>query len=161
MSNSTDRSTDASTFFADAIAERVGANMGLPGSLADLEEPVWVASVRNQVSDLQRLRPGWDGFGAGPIRRDVLDYAGSLLEAIMMDDTPPPQVTPMSHEGILLEWHELGIDLEIEIETAGEAWVSIDKHKGKPESWPVKADFRSLSEPLEELTTVSSERAAS
>ncbi|MGH6920546.1 MAG: hypothetical protein ACREJ0_22915 [Geminicoccaceae bacterium] len=157
-----ERSTDASTAFADAIAERVAADQGLTTSLADLEEPPWVASIRHQVAELQQLKSGWDGFDAVAIRRDVLEYACSLLETVMMDDTAPPHITPMSSEGVLIEWHLGRINLEIEVETPREAWVFYENHdEGSEESWPVKNDFRSLASPIEEVTRRSSTRTAS
>jgi hypothetical protein len=92
----------------------------------------------------------------------VLWYALRLIQSIMDDSPAPPQVTPMSHEGVLLEWHANGVHLEIEIENAGEAHVSYEnQHSGTDASWEVKANFTSLSEPLRAIARLTSMPAIS
>jgi hypothetical protein len=116
-------------------------------TLSDPEQP-WLRSVLGEIGALVDLRGDWDGYGAGPIRTDVLWYALRLLQSIM-DDFPAPQLTPMSHEGILLEWVGDGVRFEIEIEDAGKAYVSYANEKSRIDtSWEVRADFTSLEEPL-------------
>jgi hypothetical protein len=111
-------------------------------------EPPWLPTVLQRIEHIRNLDDNWDGYGAGPIRADVLSYALRLLQTVM-DDAPAPQLTPMSHEGVLIEWVRGGVHLEIEIEDAGEAFASYeDEGKGIDKSWKVKADFASLEEPL-------------
>jgi hypothetical protein len=111
-------------------------------------EPRWLSAALQRIEHIRNLDDNWDGYGAGPIRADVLSYALRLLQTVM-DDAPAPQLTPMSHEGVLIEWARGGVHLEIEIEDAGEAFVSYeDEGKGIDKSWKVKADFASLEEPL-------------
>ena len=57
----------------------------------------------------------------------------------------------MSHEGILIEWHQHGIELEIEVEAPTQVWVSYTAD-GEEEEWPVRSDFSSLEMPISELT---------
>jgi hypothetical protein len=114
-------------------------------------EPRWLPAVLQRIEHIRNLDDNWDGYGAGPIRADVLSYALHLLQTVM-DDVPAPQLTPMSHEGVLIEWARGGVTLEIEIEDAGEAFVSYeDEDKSIDKSWRVKADFTSLEEPLRAL----------
>ena len=80
---------------------------------ADLERPVWVESVVQQMTAMLELDEGWDGYRAGPIRRDVISFAYHVFAEVMLPNTPAPQITPMSHEGLMIEWHQNGIDLEI------------------------------------------------
>ena len=116
-------------------------------NLSDPEQP-WLRTVLQEIEAVAALTEGWDSYGAGPIRRDVLWYALRLMQSVM-DDYSAPQLTPMSHEGVLLEWHRNGVHLEIEIENAGEAYVSYENEEtGTDGSWEVRADFTSLSEPL-------------
>jgi hypothetical protein len=104
-----------------------------------------------EIGHIADLEENWDGYGAGPIRTDVLWYALRLLQPVM-DDYPAPQLTPMSHEGVLLEWLRDGIRLEIEIENAGEAYVSSENEEsGIDASWAVRPDFASLQEPLQAI----------
>lgn len=116
-------------------------------NLSDPDQP-WLRAVLQEISAVAALKEGWDSYGAGPIRRDVLWYALRLLQSVM-EDFPAPQLAPMSHEGILLEWLRDGIRLEIEIENAGEAYVSYENEaSGIDDAWWVRADFTSLLEPL-------------
>jgi hypothetical protein len=130
-------------------AKRTLPRLEDPGGTAfgDAEED-WLRTVLQEIGAIAALEEDWDGYGSGPIRTDVLWYALGLLQTVM-DDFPAPQLTPMSHEGILLEWHRDGVRLEIEIENAGEAYVSYENEEtGIDDSWPVRADFTSLQEPL-------------
>lgn len=142
-----------STPISEAVAARVHmAPLPLP-ELSDLKEPVWHHSVAQQLEDILALGDGWDGFRAGPIRRDVITFSLQVLEDIMRPNTPAPHMTPMSHEGLMLEWHENGIDLEIEVERPGDLWVSFeDAVEGIEEEKPLKSDLRMLAVPIEKLT---------
>lgn len=121
--------------------------------LSDLTEPKWEDSVARQLEQISSLREGWDGFGAGPIRRDVITFAIHVLGQIMLPNTPAPHATPMSHGGLMLEWHENGIELEIEIERPGRLWVSFeDLVENIDQEGPISSDLRKLRVPIEKLT---------
>jgi hypothetical protein len=116
-------------------------------AFSDPEQP-WLRTVLQEIGAIAALEENWDGYGSGRIRTDVLWYALDLLQSVM-DDYPAPQLTPMSHEGVLLEWLRDGLHLEIEIENAGEAYVSYENEEsGVDDSWRVRADLSSLLEPL-------------
>ena len=137
----------------EALLRRIEERQPTP-SLVVLNKPVWMEPVERQIFELIGLPFGWDAFGAGPVRRDVVWFALSLLDSAMLDDTPPPHISPMSHEGIMLEWHREGIDLEIEIERPGEAHVSYEDHlTGAERSWSITTDVNSLAGPMTRLTT--------
>lgn len=142
-----------STPISEAAAERVRMEpLPLP-ELSKLKEPVWHRSVLQQVQEILALRDGWDGFNAGPIKNDVIEFSVRVLEDIMRPNTPAPHMTPMSHEGLMLEWHENGIDLEIEVERPGDLWVSFeDTVERIEEEKPLKSDLRTLAGPIEKLT---------
>lgn len=135
---------------ADQIARPIPRDLEPTVSLMFANKPRWLESVEGQIAELRSLPFGWDAFGAGPLRHDVLWFALSVLETVMSDDTPPPHITPMSHEGIMLEWHRNGIDFEIEIERPGEAHVTCDNHlTGTSDNWTVRANMTSLVRPIE------------
>lgn len=137
---------------ADQLARPIPRDREPAVSLIFASRP-WLESVERQIAELRRLPFGWDAFGAGPLRHDVLWFALSLLDTVMSDDTPPPHVTPMSHEGIMLEWHRNGIDIEIEIERPGEAHVAYeDIATGTSQSWTVRTNMRSLAIPIGRIT---------
>jgi hypothetical protein len=128
------------------------ASLPIP-ELSDLSEPKWAVSVTRQLEAVSFLGEDWDGFGAGPIRRDVIKFATHVFEQIMLPNTPAPHVTPMSHGGLMLEWHEHGIELEIEIEKPGHMWVSFeDSLENIDEEGPVSNNLRKFIMPIEKLT---------
>jgi hypothetical protein len=140
------------------VSASVGANPSARRNVSGPEEPTrtvlsdpeqpWLRTVLREVNAIADLNENWDSYGAGPIRKDVLWYALCVLQTVM-DDFEPPQLTPMSHEGVLLEWLGDGVRLEIEIENAGEASVSYENEKRSIDAfWKVRSDFSSLQEPL-------------
>ncbi len=141
------------TSISDLIAPRVSRNFGQSSVLSEPDQPEWADHIKDQISAVLDLQEGWDGFGAGPIRHDVLAFALAILRQVMRPDTPSPHITPMSHEGVQLEWHTEAVDLEIEIEEPGAAWVSYVNHaKGIEEEREVTTDFFCLSDPVDRLT---------
>ena len=125
-------------------------------SMDSFNEPIWKISVEKQFRKIATLKENWDGFQAGPIRSDVLSYVKLLLNEVMEPLTPPPHISPMSHEGIMLEWHNQFADLEIEIEIPGKAWVEFNPlvpNTGlTPNEWEISSDVRLLIAHIEFIT---------
>jgi len=125
----------------------------LPISVLSIRKPTWEISVEQQLKDIMSLNIGWDGYFAGPIRRDVIKFAVKVLGEIMQNKTPPPHIAPMSHEGIMLEWHECSIDLEIEIERPGYLWVAFyDAHEGVEKEDLFSTQLGNIADMLCEIT---------
>ncbi len=143
--------TATATPISDQLARGHPSGAAQTPELSERGEPPWVLAVADEIVKLRSLRREWDGYDAGPIRDDVLTFAAQLLARIMPRDTPPPHLTPMSHEGILIEWHQHGIELEIEVEAPTQVWVSYTVD-GEEEEWAVRSDFSSLEMPISELT---------
>ena len=138
---------------ADQFARPIPRDRQPTVSLVFADKPLWLESVERQIAELRTLPFGWDAFGAGPLRHDVLWFALSLLDTVMSDNTPPPHLTPLSHEGVMLEWHREGIDLEIEIERPGEAHVTYeDSETGTSQSWIVRTNMNALAIPIEKIS---------
>jgi hypothetical protein len=83
----------------------------------------WPDSIGDRLFQLLRLPVGWDGHGARPPSRTIVDYACYLLARLTRPGVPPPFVAPLSSGGLQLEWHRKGWDLEIEIEGPGQLYV--------------------------------------
>lgn len=138
---------------SEAIAKPERIARSLTPVLSNFPEPHWQDLVKYQITEIFDLNEGWDGFRAGPIRRDVIDFAMHVLMQIMSRNTPAPHITPMSHEGLMLEWHENNIDLEIEIERPAHLWVSYqDAREHIDEETPISSDLSMLTEPIDKLT---------
>lgn len=101
--------------------------------LAGYGVSAWVESTQRQLEEVQKLNDGWDGYRAGPIRRDVICFAEAVLNQIMRPQTPAPHIAPMASSGLMMEWHTNGIDLEIEIEEPGSLWASFEDDETKQE----------------------------
>jgi hypothetical protein len=74
----------------------------------------WYAPTLAAASTLLQLPDNWDQHGAMRVKPAIVQAAMTLLNGIMLDDTPAPSVVPTVRGGIQLEWHTRGIDLEIE-----------------------------------------------
>ncbi len=86
--------------------------------LTDIE-PRWYRPAVARLKELLALQAGWDGHGGVPPRPDVARYCVQLMGRVLNPDTPPPQIIPLSHGGLQLEWHLGDVDLEIEVESPG------------------------------------------
>ena len=146
----------SSAAISNTLAHGTSPVVDSTAEISEPKKPGWVDSVQEQLRALSSLRSGWDGFGAGPIRRDVLSFVGQILTQIMGSETPGPYISPMSHEGVLLEWHLPNIELEIEVETPGEAWVFYNNTaEGISNSWEIRTNLVSLANPIAKLEQAS------
>lgn len=75
--------------------------------------PVWVVPTITALVKLLDLPPGWNSYGARPIRRSIVLAAADMLRRIMLQDTPTPEVVPTSRGGLQLEWHIADTDIEV------------------------------------------------
>jgi hypothetical protein len=76
----------------------------------------WVRPVAKKLDELLSLPQNWDSYGAPKIADSVVPTVIGLLQDVMLPTTPIPQIFPTSSGGVQLEWHQNGVDLEIEID---------------------------------------------
>lgn len=79
--------------------------------------PSWSHGLLWKISELGDLETGWDSYGARPVDPECAAAAVDFLLDLLDSSTPQPSIVPTSRGGIQLEWHRLGADLEIEIES--------------------------------------------
>jgi len=77
------------------------------------EEPPWRRAVRQRLESLLALPENWDSYGGLPIDEGLFQPVLEFLARFMRDQTPAPQIAPLSSGGVQLEWHTKGIDMEI------------------------------------------------
>ena len=77
----------------------------------------WAAPITARLRNLLRLPPNWDSVGARQIDPRNAMTAVNILEFIMDDDTPVPEVFPTVCGGVQLEWGKGDSFAEIEITT--------------------------------------------
>ena len=104
--------------------------------------PIWLVSTSDRVIELVRLPLGWDGHDGRPANFDVADFAVQFLLQTLELDGPAPLVVPLSYGGLQLEWHERGIDLEIEVEAPNRIFVSFeDRESGEAFEQEFSTDY--------------------
>lgn len=83
----------------------------------------WTDAVGRALRRLQELPPGWDSYGGHRIQERAVYSAVNILSAIAADPhLPQPSIVPTSVGGIQIEWHRLGVDLELEISPSGSSF---------------------------------------
>lgn len=88
--------------------------------------PRWLVPARDRISELVQLPWGWDGHDGCPVKIDIAKFAIRILLQVLESDSPAPQIVPLSGGGAQLEWHQNGIDLEIEIDAPNQVFVSFE-----------------------------------
>jgi len=102
--------------------------------------------LKKMMDELRGLPVGWDGHGGKPLDGAVADFTLHLLIKAMPSGTPLPQLVPLSHGGVQLEWHDDGIDLEIEIEAPNRTFFEFeDQRTGEVLEHASSTDFSDLS----------------
>jgi hypothetical protein len=76
--------------------------------------PAWIEPSLKRAGYLLLLPADWDRQGAPPIEPSAIQNALSALASFMENGSSLPQWTPTRQGGVQLDWHEEGIDLEIE-----------------------------------------------
>jgi hypothetical protein len=94
----------------------------LPGT-ERWRRPPFVAYVEAGLNSLLELRDGWDGRRARAITIPAVQSTVQVLAALMNEASAPPQFFPLPDGGIQVEWHVGGNDIEVEIDSGGEAHV--------------------------------------
>ena len=115
----------------------------------------WQADVLSKVLNLADLPANWNSYGAKPLRHDTALFAMLVLENIMQGDTPLPDVVPTAGGGLQLEWHEHGVDLEINVKEPNrcEYWFEDLRSQAAPISGPLETNFFALQDPIALLTS--------
>lgn len=120
--------------------------------------PSWLSDTTDVLNTILALKENWDSYGAQRIQPEAASAAMQVLLAVMKKNTPTPAIVPTPSGNIQLEWHQSGIDLEIEIDPDGQCYVSYEDGTGQTEPWegalahhPIYAP-ESLTHFIDELT---------
>lgn len=85
-----------------------------PPSVRRRSTPAWQSAAFTRLQALRTLRRDWNTYGSGPIGKETIDAVFAFMSRSLSPHTPPPAIVPTPGGGIQLEWHQNGIDLEIE-----------------------------------------------
>jgi len=93
--------------------------------------PQWFTDAASSVTNLLRLPFGWDSYSAKPIDPRSAKAALDFLASLIGKQVQAPQIVPTVSGGIQLEWHQNGIDLEIEISASGSEKVYFEDRQAQ------------------------------
>lgn len=106
----------------------------LPVPVLSQPKPEWIDITLTRLQSLAQLVTGWDSYDSQPVDSSRVQQAYWLLQSIMDDDTPAPTLVPTSDGGIQMEWHTLGVELEIGLVSDADLDVSFEDLDGVEDS---------------------------
>lgn len=100
---------------------------GFDGAFVFDQEPDdWFMPILNQVCNLGQLSRDWNSYGARAIDPKTAALAVNVLLEVLSESDPFPSVVPTSRGGVLLEWHDGGVDLEVDVRSPWSLQVSYE-----------------------------------
>ncbi|MBX9569845.1 MAG: hypothetical protein K2X77_13185 [Candidatus Obscuribacterales bacterium] len=102
-----------------------------------------VNSLVDRLDSLIQLPPNWDSHGARAVAFNAAMNTIRLFCEVMFVSTPQPQVVPTNKGNLQLEWHQCGIDLEIEVSNTGEVHAFFEDltSGADPDEWTESFNF--------------------
>ena len=100
----------------------------------------WLADVADEMRSYLTLAPDWDSYGAGPVRKEVIDVAVVIAEMMARYGFSRPVVCPVPSGGVLLEWEHANRALTLAVDGNDEFSFAYES-PGEPES---EGDLRDL-----------------
>jgi hypothetical protein len=113
----------------------------------------WQIEITERICDYASRSSGWDGYAAPPVKWDAGMFALNVLNSVMQNRTPLPQVVPTPVGGLQLEWHEKNIDLEIHVTAPYEIELWFQDHlTGDMVSVELTSDLSPIQTAIQTLT---------
>ena len=122
------------------IEPRKAAEATTPATITRSDEllPKWYMPVVERLVGLQRLRDNWDSYGAKTPSFTSAETMLQVLAAIMRVNSPAPSIVPSPLGHFQAEWHQDGIDLEVEVIAPAKISVS---YEGPDGDWEDEVSF--------------------
>jgi hypothetical protein len=79
-------------------------------------DSTFVSDVESELDGLSRLKKNWDGYGAPPIDRKIIEAARQFVRRLPPITDMRPHVVPMSAGNLQFEWDNGPKSLELEFE---------------------------------------------
>ena len=113
-----------------------------PGSAALTEaNPAWMDATLQQLEKISALERDWDSYGAPVIALSRISQAYNVVQSVMHDCAPPPELVPTSDGSIQIEWHAHGMDLEILLVSDADLDISFEDLRGELPSYEGVLNF--------------------
>jgi hypothetical protein len=95
--------------------------------------PIWIEATVGSLVDLPWERDGWQQ-GAIATKKEAVSWLLIVLSVSLRPNSPVPVIGPMWDGGVVAEWHQNGIDIEIAVSPDGSmAWSFADFETGNEE----------------------------
>lgn len=95
----------------------------------------WVSRALRALDELGDLETDWDGEGAPAIADETVRAALLFLAGSMRTSTSSPSVVPTLSGGVQLEWHQGGLDVEVEFDPTGTQRLGIRERTDPQAAW--------------------------
>lgn len=119
---------------------------------AGISSPKWFNQTVLDLVGLMWLPGDWSSDNPKRIERGVVQRMLGVLLTVLDPDTPPPTIVPTRRGGIQVEWHQNGIDLEIEALRSGSLEYFFNGPTGEQEG-TVERDVAILKQFVDSLKT--------
>ncbi len=109
--------------------------------------PSWFPEAASRLNAILKLPENWNSYGAVKIRKEAASNAMRLMRWPMIVKVAFPAIVPVPTGNIQLEWHESGIDLEIEIAPDGFFSISYEDTTGQTKAHNDEHPRHSINDP--------------
>lgn len=130
-----------SSFSATGMREQLEQTRSPVIAIGKAIDPKWLDQTTTKLYAILGLDDNWDSYGSKRISSRVADAAIGLLYNIMQANTPAPQVVPSANGSIQLEWHLVGVDLDIEVESTTASKVFFEDSLNEESAWEGEISF--------------------
>ena len=95
----------------------------------------WLSEEIENLNSLLYLDENWDSYGAHRVNVEAVFATIQVLASVLEEDTPLPTFVPTPSGNVQLEWHQSGIDLEVEVHPSGMIEIFFEDELDKNEEY--------------------------
>ena len=96
-----------------------------------LRNQPWFLPIKAQLQKFLVFEENWNGYGESSIHEEAVNQAIAVLDKIVSETTPKPDIVPTSRGGIQIEWVSTDFEIEVEILPTGPAQIIIVESSGQ------------------------------
>lgn len=118
----------------------------------------WLDEAIEKLNSLLCLDENWDSYGAHRVSLEAVFAAIYVLASVLQENTPLPTFVPTPSGDVQLEWHQSGIDLEVEVNSSGNIEIFFEDELEKNEAYEYESfqgsvyDLKLLPEYVRKIT---------
>jgi len=123
------------------------------GRFHSSERDLEFSKLMSRLGVFLRLSLNWNSYKSVRVNAQAVYGAAFLIRSLKeRNGFPLPQVVPTASGGVQLEWHQNGVDLEIEFDSISKADVYYeDEFRGESKEFEMSCDFSPIWPYLEKL----------